>query len=419
MRNPIRSWWLSVAAAVSLAVLACGTQQSTTSTSATDPGIFKDKIILGATYPLSGSASFYYAVAKGATAYFNYVNDKEGGVYGRKIQYDVIDDGYDPAKAPAATRELIQEHKIFAAFGTLGTPTNTVSRPIYNEAGVPQLLVYTGASKWGSEYKQYPWTIGYQPDYISESKVYAKDILSNHPNAKMGILYQNDAYGKDYLEGMKQGLGSKYSSVVVDEETYESTAVDVSSQVAAIKNKGADTLFIVCIPGQAISAMTAAYKLNWKPTIYLNNVAASQTYMQAVVKNTGTGASVNGIISTAYVKDPNDTAKWGNDAGVKLYKDAMAKYCSGCDPVDTAHFTGFNNAYAMIWLLKKAGKDSLSRKSVMDAARNMNITDSPFLLPGMTAHTSGDQQFPITQLQIETYGSDKWTLQGQLIDARK
>jgi branched-chain amino acid transport system substrate-binding protein len=409
---------LAVAAAVLLVALGCGQQQSSGGGAAEKPpGVTDTEILLGSTFPLSGTASFYAAVARGADAYFKYVND-QGGVNGRKINFKVLDDAYDPSKTPALTRQLVEEDKIFAAFGTLGTPPNSAVRPYYNEKKVPQMFVFTGASKWGGEYKKYPWTIGWQPDYVSEAKIYAKDILKNSPNAKIGILYQNDAYGKDLEQGFKDGLGGKATSMIVDEETYEANAADVKSQVASLKNKGADLFLIVCTPTYAIQALVTASTLGWKPTIYVNQVANSQVVMKGAIKALGgSNAGTDGVISTAYLKDPTD-AKWDNDKGMQQYRQVLAKYCPSCDVNDGFHIAGMGAAFTMVDVLKKAGKD-LTRQKVMDQARNLNEPDNPFVLPGIRVQTSGDQQFPIHQAQLEKYMGGKWELVGSVIDSRK
>src|SRR5215467_369097 len=237
----------AIAVGALLVALACGTTQGTsnnTGAAQNVPGVTDSSILIGTTQPLSGAASAYATISAGSTAYFKYLNDK-GGINGRKITYTVDDDAYDPAKSVPLVRQLITQDNVFAIFNELGTPVNLATRPYINQQKVPDLFVATGSSHWGSEYKQYPWTIGYQPDYVSEAKIYAKDILANHPSAKIGILYQNDDYGKDYVNGLKAGLGSKADSMIVDTETYEANAADVSSQTAGIKAKGADLFFIV------------------------------------------------------------------------------------------------------------------------------------------------------------------------------
>jgi branched-chain amino acid transport system substrate-binding protein len=405
------------AAAVMLLALACGTTQGTTTgTAKYDPGVTDKDILVGTTTPLSGAASGYAPVSKGATAYYAYVNDK-GGVNGRTITYKVYDDAYDPAKAVPLVRQLITQDNVFAIVGELGTPVNLATRDYINQEKVPHLFVATGSSHWGADYKQYPWTIGYQPDYVSEGKIYAKDILKNHPNAKIGILSQNDDYGKDYINGLKSGLGDKATSMVVDSETYEANAADVSSQVASIKSKGADLFYIVATPKFAAQAIATASKLSWKPAIYLNNVGSQVPTIQNAIKASSPDAA-EGITSTAYGKDPADRVTWGNDAGMKLYYDIMAKYCSGCDPNDAGYLAGMGGAWLFQQVLMKAGRNGVNRENIMKIARNMSFKDSPFLLPGIAIQTSGDNQFPVTQEALMHWQGTGWVIDKTIISAR-
>ena len=400
-----------------LLALACGTTQGTTSGSAKyDPGVTDKDVLIGTTTPLSGAASAYAPVSKGATAYFQYVNSK-GGVNGRTITYKVYDDAYDPAKAVPLVRQLITQDNVFAIFNELGTPVNLATRDYINQEKVPDLFVATGSSHWGSDYKQYPYTIGYQPDYVSEGKIYAKDILKNHPSARIGILYQNDDYGKDYVNGLRSGLADKALSMVIDAETYEANAADVSSQVASIKSKGADLFYIVATPKFAAQAIATASKLSWKPAIYLNNVASQVPTIQNAVKASSPDAA-EGVTSTAYGKDPADRATWGNDAGMKLYYDIMAKFCAGCDPNDAGYLAGMGAAWIFQQVLQKAGRNGVSRANIMKLVRNMHYTDSPFLLPGITVQTSGDNQFPITQEAIMHWQGAGWVIDKNIISAR-
>jgi branched-chain amino acid transport system substrate-binding protein len=252
---------------------------------------------------------------------------------------------------------------------------------------------------------------------VSEGKIYAKDILKNHPNAKIGVLYQNDDYGKDYLNGLKTGLADKATSMVIDGETYEANAADVSSQVAAIKGKGADLFYIVATPKFAAQAIATASKLGWKPAIYLNNVGAQVPTIQNAIKASSPDAA-EGITSTAYGKDPADRATWGNDPGMKLYYDIMAKYCSGCDPNDAGYLAGMGGAWLFQQVLIKAGRNGVSRQNLMKLVRNMNFKDSPFLLPGIVIQTSGDNQFPVTQEALMHWQGSGWVIDKNIISAR-
>jgi branched-chain amino acid transport system substrate-binding protein len=408
---------IAVTAAALLVGLACGTTQSATPKAA-QPGVTADSIQIGTTLPLSGSASAYAAVGQGEQAYLAYLNDK-GGVNGRKINLKIYDDAYDPAKAVPLTNQLVTQDNVFAVVGQLGTPVNLATRPYLNQQKVPDLFVATGSSHWGSEFQQYPWTIGYQPDYVSEGKIYAKDILKNHPTAKIGVVRQNDDYGQDYLNGIQQGLGSKANSMIVDVETYEANAADVTSQVAAVKAKGADLFYVVATPKYAIQALATAAKLGWKPFIYLNNVAASVPYIKsAIAASTPDAADL--VTSTAYGKDPADKVKWGNDAGMQLFYNVMSKYCQGCDQTNATFLVGMSTAWLFARVVEKAGKDGVTRDNVMHIVRNMNYSDNPFLLPGMTIQTSGKNQFPITQEAIEHWSTSagSWNVDPQVISAR-
>jgi branched-chain amino acid transport system substrate-binding protein len=418
MHRSLRGFALTVGAL--LIALACGTTQGTSSSNgpaANVPGVTDKEILIGTTTPLSGAASAYASISKGSTAYFNYLNDK-GGINGRSITYKVYDDAYDPAKSVPLTRQLITQDNIFAMFNQLGTPVNLATRDYINQEKVPDLFVATGSSHWGADYKQFPWTIGYQPDYVSEAKIYAKDILKNHPNAKIGILYQNDDYGKDYVNGMKAGLADKATSMIVDSETYEANAADVSSQTAAIKAKGADLFFIVATPKFAAQAIAGASKLNWKPSIYLNSVANQVATVQNAVKASAPDAA-EGITSVVYLKDPANKTKWGNDAGMKQYYDIMGKYCAGCDAVNDGNYIyGMSVAWVFEQVLKKAGKNGVTRDNVMKIARNMSYKDSPFLLPGISVVTSGDNQFPVTQEAVQHWQGTGWVVDNTIINAR-
>jgi len=306
-RNVLAAWM----AVLAVPLVACGgaAQQATK-----DPGITDTQIILGGTHPLTGGASFYGVIGKAAEAYFNYVND-QGGVNGRKIVYKNLDDAYTATNTVQLTKQLVEQDQVFAMFNGLGTPPQTAVEPYLNQKKVPQLFVATGASKWGLDYKNYPWTIGWQPNYISESIIYAKHLLKNNPDPKIAVLYQNDDYGEDYLNGLTKGLGSK-ANLIIAKQSYESTAADVRSEVAKLKASGANTLFVFATPKYSGQALGFANALGWKPTIYLNNVSAPQSFMNATTRAAGPDAT-NGVISTAYLKDPVDP-KWGNDDGVKL-----------------------------------------------------------------------------------------------------
>ena len=403
-------------AAFLVALTACGGQQSAGPT-VTDPGITATEIKIGGTYPLSGTASFYASVAKGATAYFNYVNAEKGGVNGRKITYVIKDDGYDPSKTPDKARELVQDEKIFAAFGTLGTPNNKAVRDYYNTQKVPQLFVFTGASIWGSEFDKYPYTIGWQPDYVTEATIFAKGILATTPNAKIAILYQNDAYGQDGWQGFRSALGDKVSMIVGEAKYNAGDPTDMKSQVAALKASGADTFLVIATPGYAASAVVNAYTSGWKPKIIMNQVAASTTTWLGVVSQVKSSAPVDGMVSTRYLKDQN-AAEFANDPGIAQFKTILSKYGADCPVKDNFCTAGMAFAYTVVDVLNKAGKN-LTRQKVVDIATGqLNETDNFLLLPGITVRTSKTHRFPISQLQSIRWTTDHWEAFGPIVDGR-
>jgi branched-chain amino acid transport system substrate-binding protein len=405
------------AVAAFLVVLgACGSQASPGIT-ATDPGVTATEIKIGATFPLSGTASFYYAVAKGATAYFTYINKEKGGVNGRQINYVIKDDGYDPSKTPDKARELVQDEKVFATFGDLGTPNNKAVRDYYNAQKVPQLFVFTGASTWGTDYAQFPYTIGWQPDYVTEATIYAKYIVANAPSSKIAILYQNDAYGQDGWNGFKNALGSNVSMVVSEAKYNAGDPADMRSQVNALKASGADTFFVIATPAYAASAVTNAYISGWKPKIYMNQVAASTTTWRSVVKNVGNSAPVDGMISARYLKDPN-SAEFTSDAGIAQYKTLLDKYGNGCQFADNFCVAGMAFAFSVVDVLKKAGTN-MTRANIVDIAANqMNESDNFLLLPGIKVRTSKTHHFPISQLQTIKWTTDHWEPFGTITEGR-
>jgi branched-chain amino acid transport system substrate-binding protein len=381
---------------------------------AADPGITDTEIVLGGTHPYSGPASAYGNIGKGIGAYFSYVNDR-GGVNGRKIKYIDKDDGYSPPQAVQIVHQLVEQDKVFAIFDTLGTAVNTAIRPYLNQNGVPHMFVATGASTWGKDYQKYPWTIGWQPDYQAEAALYAQDILQNHPKAKIGVLYQNDDYGEDYNAGLKRGLG-KHQDLIVKMASYETTDPNVSSQVSTLKAAGCDTFMIFATPKFAIQSMVAAAQQSWHPTTYLNNVSAAVPFMNAASK-AGGPAAVAGVISTIYLKDPANHARYAGDAGMKFYNEIMAKYLPTADKDDGNYLYGVSIGYTMVDVLKRAGKD-LTRKKVMDIATNLVEKDNPLAYPGVVIRTSPTFRYPITQMITARWLATDWSPTGLLVDTR-
>jgi branched-chain amino acid transport system substrate-binding protein len=376
------------------------------------PGVTSTEVLIGGTTPLSGPASAYQSVAKGAAAYFKYVNAK-GGVNKRKIKYLYKDDAYDPAKTSEKTRELVQQDKVFAIFNSLGTEQNQATRAYLNAIKVPQLFVASGATTWGKDYKTYPWTIGYQPNYQAEGTIYGRYVAKTSPKARIGVLYQNDDYGKDLLRGLSNGLGSK-GKLVVSKQSYDVTDDQVQSQIARLKAARVNTLMLFATPKFAIQSYVYAHKLGWKPTVYVNAVSSAANIMG--LSTVGTSKKqTNGSLSIVFLKDPTDT-HWAKDPGVKLYRSIMKRYKGG-NPNDVYAVYGMSAAHTFVEALKKAGKNP-TRASIMKAANSLNIKNDPFLLPGMTVKTGPGDHFPLDQAKLERYVNGHWVVFGGLFRVR-
>ena len=404
-------------AALFVTAAACG--GSTTPTVQTDVGVTATTITLGNTNALSGPAAAYGTISNAAQAYYTYINNK-GGINGRTITFKILDDVYNPANTVTLTKQLVEEDKVFGIFGGLGTQDQTSVRDYLNTQKVPQIFVYTGATTWGRDYGKpstadpsikYNYTIGWIPSYQAESHIYAKDILANHPSAKIGVLYQNDDYGNDYLKGLVDGLGSN-ASMIVDKESYDVTTASTASQVAKLKASGADTLLLFSTPKFTVQALVTVTKISWEPFIYVNSVSNPRTTMGAASK---AGAALKNLTSVAYLKDPNDP-QWANDAGMALYKQVIAN-CSTCDANNSFNLSGVAAAYTMVDVLQKAGSN-LTRANVMNIAATQLNETNPFALPGVVIKTTPTDHFPISQMQLETWNGTGWTLQGSLLDVR-
>ena len=411
----------AMAVMAAMTALACGAQQATNTPTASDVGITSNSILLGATFPLSGPAAAYADIAKSMNAYFQYVNDN-GGVNGRKITYTVVDDGYNPANTPAKARELVEQNKVFATVGNLGTPPNLASRQYYNDNSVPDLFVFTGSDHWGNDFGQFPWTLGWQPDYQAEAKIYAKDILANHPDAKIGILYQNDDYGQDYVTGMKAGLGDKAATMIVKTTTYNALdPSDMSSQINQLKASGANLFFDVATPKFAADALVRPVRSGGTPATPTNSVAPSPPTVTAAPTPLGTPPALDGMTSVTYLKDPNDPAQ-ANDPGIVKYKDIITKYGNGCVIINSFCVVGVSTAFTMVDVLKQAGTN-MTRKNVMDIAANkLNETNNFLLLPGISVHTTKTDHFPIRQEKLEKWQGDssggRYIGTGEIISGR-
>ncbi len=370
-----------------------------------DPGADDKEIKIGNTNPYSGPASAYGTIGKSIAAYFDKVN-AEGGVNGRKIKFISLDDGYNPAKSVEQTRKLVEEDEVLLVFQPLGTPSNSAIHKYMNTKKVPQLFVATGATKWGDP-KNFPYTMGWQPNYQSEAKIYASHILETKPNAKIGVLYQNDDYGKDYLKGFEDGLGAKAATMIVSKVSYEVTDPTVDSQMVTLKSSGADTFFNITTPKFAAQAIRKAADLGWKPVHYLNNVSAS---VGSVLTPAGLDNGV-GLITAAYIKDPTDpqfqTGKEWDD-----WLAWMKKYYPAGDLKDSFNVYGYSVAQSLVQVLKQCG-DNLTRDNVMKQAASLDMT-LPMLLPGVNLKTGPDDFYPIEREQLQRFTGKTWELFGKV-----
>jgi branched-chain amino acid transport system substrate-binding protein len=405
-----------LAAALAAAAIACVTALAGAQA---DPGISKKSIVLGGTFPLSGPASSYAPIPVGMKVYFSYVNARRGpdgkrGIHGRQIVWKYYDDGYNPANTAQQTRKLVEEDKVFATVGSLGTEPQQAVEKYMNDAKVPTLFVSTGATEFGAQQSQYPWTIGWQPDYVAEGAIYGKYIAAHDPNKKIAVIYQNDSYGQDYLDGLKQGLGARASNIVTT-QPFDVTASSVASQVVALKASNADVLCIFGTPTPTIRTYATMKALKYRPAdVYVNSVSATDTFMKLALANADAD-TVNGSISVAYTKDPA-ASKYASDKAVLLYKKLMAKYAPQADASNGLYFYGMAKAWDTEKLLYAAGATP-TRKSVMAAARHMNWTN-PFLLAGVKVQTSPSDPFPISQVTLERFQNGIWTPFGSLINGR-
>jgi branched-chain amino acid transport system substrate-binding protein len=391
--------------ALALATVASGAGTAT-------PGVTASEVVIGGTIPLTGVASSYRTVGLGAAAYFRYVN-AHGGVNHRKIRYIVKDDQYDPGQTMNQTRALVEQDHVFAIFNSLGTEHNLATRPYLNAIKVPQLFVASGATTWGKDSKQWPWTIGYQPNYRAEGTIYGRYIAKTAPKSRIGVLYQNDDYGKDLLAGLRNGLGKK-PKLIVSTQGYNVDDPDVQSQIAKLKSAKANTLMVFATPKFAIQAYRYAYQLGWRPKVYINTVSsASNTMAFAVLASNK--RQTEGTISIVFLKDPTDP-RWAKDRGIKLYKTIMKRY-KGTNPKDVYNVYGMSVAHTFVEALKKAGKNP-TRDSIMRVARHLNIRNDPFLLPGIVVRTTPSDGFPLDQARLERYHNGRWRSFGGLFRVR-
>ncbi len=373
------------------------------------PGVSDTEIKIGNTNPYSGPASSYGTIGKSIGACWNKVN-ADGGINGRKINWISYDDGYSPPKTKEQVRKLVESDEVAFTFQTLGTPTNSAIHQYMNKKKVPHLFVATGATKWGNP-KEFPWTIGWQPNYQTVGAIFGNYILQNHPNGKVAILNQNDDYGKDYVIGMKRAMGDKFDKMVVKTETYEVTDPTVDSQIVSLANSGADIFVNISIPKFAAQAIKKMAAIGWKPVHLLNDVAASvaSTYKPAGIEN------AIGIISVDFYKDPNDP-EWKNDAETAAWNDFMDKYYPDGDKLNKMNAYGWAVCHTMKAVLEQAGND-LSRENIMKQAANLKEVKIPMLLPGMFVDTSPTDFYPLEQMQMMKFDGKRNVRFGPLISA--
>jgi branched-chain amino acid transport system substrate-binding protein len=372
-----------------------------------DVGATDTEIKIGNIMPYSGPASAYGVIGKTEQAYFNKIN-AEGGINGRKINFISYDDGYSPPKTVEQARKLVESDEVLFIFNSLGTPPNSAIQKYMNMKKVPQLFVATGATKWNDP-REYPWTMGWQPSYQSEARIYAKYILKEKPDAKIAVLYQNDDYGKDYLKGLKDGLGAKAASMIVAEDSYETTEPTIDSHIVKLKASGANVFFDVTTPKFAAQAIKELADIEWKPLHFLNNVSAS---IGSVIQPAGMERA-QGIISSAYLKDTSDP-QWKNDAGMKAFDTFLLKYFPDGNRIDASVMYGYTVAQGLVYVLKNCG-DDLTRANIMKQAASIHDLKLDGLLPGITVNTSATDFAPISQLQLMKFEGQRWDLFGDII----
>jgi len=371
-----------------------------------DPGASDTEIKIGHIVAYSGLASPYGVIGRTEAAYFAKIN-AEGGIRGRKIRFISYDDGYNPAKTMEQARKLVESDEVLLIFNSLGTPTNTAIQKYMNAKKVPQLFIASGASKWNDP-KRFPWTMGWQPSYQGEARIYARYLLEHHPGGKIGALYQNDDYGKDYLKGLKDGIAGRMPIVEVP---YEATATTLDSELVSLKASGVDILFDVAGPKFVIQMIRKLVELDWRPVHVLNNVSIA---IGSVLKPAGP-ENAQGILSTSYLKDPADPT-WSNDPGLEQWRAFMARYYPEGDKTNVFTVYGYSVAQTLVEVLRQCG-DDLTRENVMRQAASLRGLQLPMVLPGIAINTRPDQYAPIEQMQMMRFSGESWALFGPILKA--
>ncbi|MGY8638604.1 ABC transporter substrate-binding protein [Bradyrhizobium sp. 14AA] len=402
MRNGMLHWATATALTLALSASAANAQKKY------DPGASDTEIKVGQTVPFSGPASAYASIGKTQAAYFKMIND-QGGINGRKINLIQYDDAYSPPKAVEQVRKLVESDEVLLTFQIIGTPSNAAVQKYLNSKKVPQLFAATGASKF-TDPKNFPWTMGYNPNYFVEGRIYGQYILKEHPNAKIGVLYQNDDLGKDYLNGIKAGLGDKAAKMIVTEASYEVSDPTVDSQILKIKDAGTDLFFSATTPKQAAQAIKKIAELGWHP---VQIVDINATSVGAVMKPAGLDAA-KGVISVNYGKDPLDPT-WKDDAGMRRYFDFMAKYYPDGDKDSNFNVYGYGTAQLLAHVLQQCG-DNLTRENVMKQAASLKDVSGDTALPGIKANTSATDYRVNKQLQMMKFNGERWELFGPILE---
>ncbi|WP_407157991.1 ABC transporter substrate-binding protein [Bradyrhizobium sp. STM 3557] len=394
-----------------LAALTAAVIASTTSAALAqknyDTGASDTEIKIGNIMPYSGPASAYGVIGKSEAAYFNKIN-AEGGINGRKINFISYDDAYSPPKAVEQVRKLVESDEVLMVFNPLGTPSNTAIQKYLNSKKIPQLFVATGATKWNDP-RNFPWTMGWQPSYQAESRIYAKYLLKEKPDAKIGLIYQNDDFGKDYLKGFKDGLGPKAASMIVAEESYETSEPSIDGHIVKLKASGADVFYSITTPKFAAQAIKKVAELDWHPLQIVVNVSSS---IGAVIKPAGY-ENAQGILSANYAKDASDP-QWDNDPGMHKYTEFLKQYYPDANKIDNSVLYGYGAAQTLVKVLQMCG-DDLTRANVMKQAASLKDFAPDTLLPGITINTSPTDFAPIEQLQMMRFKGEQWVLFGDII----
>ena len=409
MRNPLV---LVLSGVLALAVLP--TALAGSSSRAADPGISPTSIMLGGTAPLTGPAAAYVSVSRGAKAYFDSVNAK-GGVAKRKIEYKIVDDAYNPAQTVQAVRQLVEQDRVFAVFNTLGTEVNLSVREYLNGSKIPQLFAASGATTFGRDAAQYPWTIGFQPSYQAEGWVLGQYLARTRKQGKVAVLFQNDDYGKDLLGGLKRGL-QRSGVRVIAAEPYEVTSPDVSSRIAKLKASGAGIFAIFATPKFAIQSFVFANRLGWRPLV-INNAVSAASNIMLLASEGGNNRTIEGTVALNFLKDPAD-ARWKKDPGMRTYRSIMSRFARGANVNDVYHVYGMAVAYETVALFKRLGANP-TRTGLMARARSMNDPSNPFLLPGIAVRTGKGDGFPIQQGQLQRWTKGKWVPFGAIWESKK